>query len=318
MRHSPLHPGKKAETSESALPLPQTLDRKRVYIFPTRFGFVFILVLFAMLLGSMNHNNNLGFLMTFLLSGMVLVSILHTYRNMIGLKILSVAAAPIFAQETAVFDFTVRVESPPRAAISFGFSNSDTVHLDLPVGKDNPVSVRVTAARRGIFVPGLLIISSRYPFGLFRAWAKLHLDAECVVYPKPISGSWRWNTDDSLDDGEGKAGGSGVDDFHGLTPYQPGDSLQHISWKTYSRGQGLFTKVFVDQTGSSVVLDWHEIREPDGERKLSILCDLVLKAHSLNLAYGLKLPGQTLEPDTGEAHKRSCLKALALFGLSHG
>ncbi|MFC1859111.1 DUF58 domain-containing protein [Thermodesulfobacteriota bacterium] len=316
MRPSPLHPGKKAGTSQSALP--QTLDRKRVYIFPTRFGFVFILVLFAMLLGSMNHNNNLGFLLTFLLSGMVLVSILHTYRNMIGLKVLSVAAAPVFAQETAVFDVRVRVENIPRTAISCGFSSSDAVHLDLPVGKDKRLSIRVPAGRRGIFVPGLLIISSRYPFGLFRAWAKLRPDTECVVYPKPISGPWRWDYDESLNDGEGKAGGYGVDDFHGLTPYQPGDSLQHISWKTYSRGQGLFTKVFTDQTGSSVVLDWNAIREPDVERKLSILCDMVLKAHSLNLAYGLKLPGKTLEPDTGEAHKRSCLKALAFFGLNPG
>ena len=97
MRRSLIHPGKKANILMPALTLPQTLDRKRVYIFPTRYGFVFILVLFAMLLGSMNHNNNLGFLLTFLLSGMALVSILHTYRNMIGLEILSVAATPIFA-----------------------------------------------------------------------------------------------------------------------------------------------------------------------------------------------------------------------------
>ncbi len=43
------------------------LHSKRIYILPTGVGFVFALMTFAMLLGSMNYNNNLSFVLTFIL-----------------------------------------------------------------------------------------------------------------------------------------------------------------------------------------------------------------------------------------------------------
>ncbi len=107
----------------------------------------------------------------------------------------------------------------------------------------------------------------------------------------------------------------GMDDFQGLIAYQPGDSLRHIAWKAFSRGQGLYTKSFVGQSTETVSLDWALFRGADTEHKLSRLCDMVIKAHNLNLKYGLKLPGVTIEPDKGSIHKHRCLKALSLFSL---
>ncbi|HWM27174.1 MAG TPA: hypothetical protein VNQ14_01850, partial [Woeseiaceae bacterium] len=43
------------------------LRSRRIYILPTGVGAIFALMTFAMLLGSMNYNNNLSFLLTFLL-----------------------------------------------------------------------------------------------------------------------------------------------------------------------------------------------------------------------------------------------------------
>ena len=47
-----------------------TLDRRRIYALPTRYGILFAVMLFVMLLGSINYNNSLGFLLTFLLASM--------------------------------------------------------------------------------------------------------------------------------------------------------------------------------------------------------------------------------------------------------
>jgi len=295
--------------------LPQTLRRKGVYILPTRYGLLFILVLAGMLLGSVNHNNNLGFLLTFLLSGMLFISMMHTYRNMIGIEIVSATAGPVYADDNAVFEFLIRAGNLRRAAVSIGFSNSEEVSLDFDPNTANRIRVKSIPARRGIFRPGPLVISTQYPFGLFYSWSRLHFDLECLVYPRPLPSTLEPVHDGSQGEGEGKQDVSGVDDFLGLKHYQPGDSLQHVSWKAFSRGQGLFTKMFTGQAGSSVVLDWYSFREADTERKLSMLCDMVLKAHRMNIDFGLNLPGKTIEPDRGEAHKRNCLKALALFGL---
>ena len=49
------------------------LERRRIYILPTRYGVIFAVVLFAMLLGSINYAANLAYAMTFLLAGLMLV-----------------------------------------------------------------------------------------------------------------------------------------------------------------------------------------------------------------------------------------------------
>ena len=157
-----------------------------------------------------------------------------------------------------------------------------------------------------------------YPLGLFRVQVKLHLNMECIVYPKPIFAELNNNAEKSYNDPEGDDSGFGVDDFQGLKVYAPGDPLQRISWRASSRGQGLFVKDFEGKYGASVFLDWHAFTEPDLERKLSMLCQMILTAHQNSLLFGLKLPGKTIVPQMGDIHRHRCLKALALFRSIHG
>ena len=49
------------------------------------------------------------------------------------------------------------------------------------------------------------------------------------------------------------------------------------------------------------------------EERLSQLARWVLDAHAAGLAYGLRLPGATMELAAGEAQRDRCLEALALF-----
>jgi len=298
--------------------LPRTLSRKRVYILPNRYGWMFILVLFALLVGSVNYKNNLGFILTFLLSGMFIVSLLYTYRNLSGIQIRSVTAKPVFAGERAVFKFHVRTDVPSRAAVVFALLNGEKTDTDLAADSDNWIDVSGVTQQRGFFKPGNLRISTQYPLGLFQAWSRLHLDLQCLVFPKPLHGPFEPSYDSPSSHEEGRQGGAGVEDFQGLRSYKPGDPLQHISWKAYSRGQGLFTKEFMGQAGASTILDWEALKDPNVERKLSRLCDMVIKAHRLNIAYGLKLPGNTIDPDRGEAHRQKCLTALALYAFPTG
>lgn len=305
----------KGSTSKPFVTLPLTLSRKRIYILPTRHGWVFILILLAMLIGSVNYKNNLGFLLTFLLGGMAFVSIFHSYRNLLGIQISAVTAQPVFAGDRAVFKFSIRIEEPARAAVAISLPNAEKIVQDFDANKDNWIRLPVAANQRGIFRPGSLLITTQYPLGLFRAWSTIRLDSKCLVYPRPLPGPLKTADDAGAVNGEEGRDMPGVEDFQGLKAYQQGDPLQHIAWKVLSKGQGLFTKMFVGQAGSTSMLDFNALNEANTERKLSRLCDMILKACSYNIVFGLKLPGKIIDPNRGEVHRQKCLKALALFAM---
>ncbi|MGM0452694.1 MAG: DUF58 domain-containing protein [Thermodesulfobacteriota bacterium] len=292
---------------------PLTLDRHRLLIFPTAHGFLFIGVLFAMLLGSINYNNNLGFLLVFLLGGMALVSIVHTYRNLLGLVVLSVTAQPVFAGGDAVFDIRVRAGRVNRRTLVFFIEKNRPSLENIAAGKDAGIQVAVSTSARGVLRPGRLTISCRYPLGLFAAWAVVRPSAECVVYPAPLAGpSVHAGGELSPQEQENNVA-RGVDDFQGLKPYQPGDPIVRIAWKHLSSGKGLFLKEFFHNAGDAVMLDYEAVAAKDPETRLSRMCDMVLELEKTRLIYGLHLPGRTISPDRGAAHRHECLKALALF-----
>lgn len=300
--------------------LPHALRRSRIYILPTRHGFLFLLVLAGMLLGSVNYNNNLGFLLTFLLGSMAFVSILHTHKNLLGIEIRSATPQPVFAGERAICGLRVGAGDHPRPAVDFAFAGEPAEHRALSVRRDNRIEMGMATSRRGVLRSGPMVIATRYPLGLFRAWSRFDAGVEWTVYPAPIAGPDAFREADSGPSAHasGESAVRGVEDFHGLKHYQPGDLPQHIAWKSYSKGQGLLTKVFSGLAGSTVILDWDLVREEDVEQKLSRLSGLVLRVSGSDLKYGLTIPGKTIEPDKGDVHKHECLKALALFGNPRG
>lgn len=293
--------------------LPLTIQRRHFQMRPTRYGVVFMLLVLAMFVGSVNYNSNLGFLLTFLLGSMAFISLVHTCKNIHGLTILSINSRPVFAGGQAKFEFFVQRGGKRHLQIGFGFNRGKATYCDIAEGHNQQVDVYASATSRGVLRPGPLIVFCTYPLGFFSVRANLDLNLECMVYPKPKFTKFNTVAESRSRVHEGGGSGSGVDDFMGLRLYSPGDPLQRISWRASSRGQGLFVKDFNGKYGSSVYLDWHSFKESDVERKLSMLCYMILTAHLNNVIYGMKLPGKTIEPDRGDYHRIRCLKALALF-----
>ncbi len=290
------------------------LDRQRVYIFPTRHGIVFIMVLIAMLAGSINYNNNLGFMLVFLLGGISLVSMIHTYRNILGLQVLSVTAGPVFAGHDAVFNISLRTGRHVRKAISVFADKRQSASKDFKVNDHETVSAAVPTLRRGRLRPGSFTVSTVYPLGLFSAWTVFHPEKDCIVYPAPMTGAMIPSDQHPGKTDRKRGFVSGAEDYSGLKPYQPGDSFRHIAWKALSRGQGVFTKDFDGAARrSTLVFDFRKIPASDTEARLSKLCSMILQANRENMQYGLVLPGKTISPGSGDAHMHQCLKALAVF-----
>ena len=74
-----------------------TLTQRRIYILPTRAGLLFGSTVLLMLVGCVNYNLSLGYVITFLLAGAGIVSILHTFRNLASLQVAAGRARPVFA-----------------------------------------------------------------------------------------------------------------------------------------------------------------------------------------------------------------------------
>jgi len=286
----------------------------KVRLLPTRYGFIYIAMLAALLIGSINHDNNLGYLLTFLLGGISFASVFHTYRNVAGIRLVSIRCRPVFAGQQAVFAITVTPGPRPRPAVSFHFPDGEQTTANLHSNSRQTLKAVVNSVPRGMLKPGQLSVSTTYPLGLFRAGFALPVDASCLVYPRPLPSPLVADRGPGDEKNEGESGGPGVEDFSGLDVYRPGDQLHHISWKAYSRGQGLYTKKFEGRQGMTVYFNPDTLPGRDYELKLSRTCFMILSADAMRIAYGLKIGNKIIPPETGEKHKRQCLRELALAG----
>jgi uncharacterized protein (DUF58 family) len=290
------------------------LVQRRIFILPTGSGVLFAFVLLLMLTGSINYTLSLGFILTFLLASLGISAILHTFRNLAGLRITAARTPPVFAGDTA--HFRVCLHNPTRAerySLTLRRDRRESMPVDVPAQSSIIAAAAVPAPRRGLQRPGRLTLFTRFPVGLFRAWSYIDLDTYCVVYPRPAAAGLPLPPI-TAGRGDGSGLAQGRDDFAGLRQYHLGDSPRHIAWKAAARGQGLLTKQFAGPASAEL---WLTLDAAPGhldlEARLSQLTRWVLDAHDSGLAYGLELPGSVVPMATGEGHRDRCLEALALF-----
>ncbi len=295
---------------------PVVLSQRRVYILPTGFGFLFAVTVLLVLLASVNYNLSLGYVLAFLLAGLGLVAMLHTWRNLVRLEIKAGRADPVFAGDSVAFHLLLANNANvDRVSIHLEPAGGLPTTLDLAARSSSVAQVYLPARRRGWLHLPRIRVSTTYPLGLFRAWSWVELSLRALVWPRPENG------DAPLPErlsgtGEAGAGGRGTDDFAGMREYHAGDSLRHVAWKALARDGRLLTKQFCGQSGQRLWLDFMLMPRPmDDEARLARLARWVLAAEASGDTYGLRLPNEEVEPDSGHIHRDRCLEALALFRL---
>src|SRR5271154_3000844 len=88
-----------------------TVNRRRIYILPTRFGVMLACMLVAMLIAGLNYNSNLGLAFGFLMVSIALVTMHHCNRNLMGLQVDVTTEVDAFAGREASFDFVLQNDS---------------------------------------------------------------------------------------------------------------------------------------------------------------------------------------------------------------
>lgn len=296
------------------------LTQRNVYILPTRAGWMFALTLVVLLLASVNYQLNLGYVLTFLLAGSGLVSMHLTHATLRGLTLHLKPVVPVFCGDAAVLD--VVLTSPGHARFGIGLKISGTpestlVWIDVAALSQAHAQVSFMPATRGLHPAPTLSAETRFPLGLFRTWTVWRPSADLLVYPQPERPPAALPAARAVPGGPMQSRSSDGGEVEGVRAYRRGDPMKLIAWKKAAKALDIGGELVSRDTSASVHqelwLDWHDCGSLTPEARLSRLTAWTLAVHRAGADYGLRLPGVDIAPAEGDAQRRQCLEALALW-----
>jgi len=308
-----------------------TLTQRNVYILPTRPGFMLGATLLVLLVASINYQLNLGYVLTFLLTGSAVVGMHVCHGTLRGITMNLIAPAACFAGASAPIGINILSQ---RRSVRYGIGLAvlGTNHwswTDVPAQGSSKVQVAFKPTGRGKHPVPTLTAETRFPLGTFRVWTVWRPAAQMLVYPEPELHP------PPLPPGEPRSGGAtttqrqSTGEFDGVRAYRRGDPLKLVVWKKAAKADELVSRDAQQVQRFELWLDLAHTGVAGGvarsvargaesgagplEHQLSRLCAWVLLAEKQGLQYGLRLAGLEIAPNSGEAHKKNCLQALALY-----
>lgn len=312
------------------------LSIRNVYIFLSKEGIMYAILLFITFVAGINYANNLVLGLCFLLGSLFIITIHYTYAHLANLqiKLMDVTNTEVGGQVQVRLQVSSHAKQPHRQ-IRFSFTKN-AFDMKQPLQKEQRlidnnqqrnhdfllvnqiqepqiISLWLDADKRGRFDLPRLTVSTVYPLGILQAWSYVYLDDNSWVYPAPLKYDIKANQFVMSDD-EQEASlqtKSGQDDFDQLDSYVVGESLARISWSHLARGQGLLAKRFVDSVGQQQLLDYYQMPAVMHEEKLSQLRYAVDKLAEQQVAFQLRLPDGEGVLGQGQAFVQESLLRLA-------
>ncbi|MGM0435328.1 MAG: DUF58 domain-containing protein [Pseudomonadota bacterium] len=290
---------------------------RNIFVLPTREGLMFTGLLVISLLTGINYQNSLIYLFTFILGALFYGTIFQTYRNLEGLHLSLVRAGESEAGQPLPMAIRIRDEdNRPRAALRLLIDGGEPVTVSLEAGEGRVVPLPVPTRRRGPLKLPSIRLDTDFPFGLIRAWTWFRPASRGLVTPRPVvPPPFETSPDAEGEEGEVTLDAASGDSDIRLRPYRLGDTLRRISWKRFARSGQLVVMDWDTPPADPRWLDWEQFQGADTELRLSYLAWHVGRLSEQGQPFGLKLPGQTIEPDTGDQHERVCLNHLGSFGF---
>jgi uncharacterized protein (DUF58 family) len=298
-----------------------TLHQHNIYILPTKGGWAFGLTLLVMLVASINYQLNLGYVLTFLLAGSGLVSIHMTHGTLRGLTLRLRPAAPVFAGEPALLEVVMSNPGGARHGVGLRFQERPrelhNAWCDVPAQGQASASLSMVPPARGRHAVPTVLIETRFPFGLFRAWTLWRPASPVLAYPRPEQPAPPLPLAQSMPGGAPQARQGQGSELDGVRAWRRGDTLRKVVWKKVARSGQLVSRETTAENSRELWLEWQAAAagpdRADSEARLSRLAAWVLAAERQGLVYGLRLPGRQFAPDRGDAHQRRLLRELALW-----
>lgn len=286
----------------------------RVRVVPNRNTFGLCALIVAMWYAGASQNNGAAYLLCFVVTGVAIVSILHTRANLRGLRVLCGPIAPAFEGEIQRVKIGVlAADGRTHAAVRIKAGQGDSAPFPEISGPRLLFEeLAIESIVRGRFDELKLVASSLYPLGFFSARMTLRLRQTRWIYPA-AEGTRPFPRHAAFSKNRGGGGRAEGDDFAGVRAYIPGEPQRHIDWKAAARGQGLFVKQWAGEADDTLRFTWEDTDGLAWEARLSQLTRWIVSAERSGRNYALEVPGKLFPPASGEAHFHECLRTLALF-----
>jgi uncharacterized protein (DUF58 family) len=319
---------------QSRLPRSDTLQlgQRNIYILPTRAGLMFAATVLVLLIASINFQLNLGYALTFLLAGSALASMHQTHKNLRGLHLQLRPPSDTTQGEATPLEILLSQGSEGRgvrARYGIGLrlmsaGEQTRVWADLADSGPSLTRLQCLQPHRGVHALEALHIETRFPMGLFRAWAIWRPASTVWVYPRPEPDPPPIAANQGPHEGAATRPSrrEDVGDLSGVRPYRAGDPPQRLAWKkaaaAMAAGTELVTRCTEGLESAELWLDEADCAGLPLEQRLSRLAAWALVLHRgdtqrpADARFGLRLNrGVTLPPGDGPAHLQAVMRSLA-------
>lgn len=300
-----------------------TLVQRNIYILPTRAGLLFVLLLFALLIGAINYQLNLGYLLTFMLAGVGVMSMHLTHRNLRGLTLALQPLEPGHAGQVGNLRLVLSVAEAERYAIDLwcdGIARQHATAVDVHPKNVSHINLAMPLQHRGWQRVARIHLETRFPLGLWRAWTHWQPSGEgtqVLVYPKPESPTPPlpyWSEHLQVSEHNITLKQSNTGEYDGVRPYRAGDAKKRVVWKKFAKADELVTRDDVSAGAGKLLLDFNALAGMDVEARLSRLTSWVIACEKQATGFALQLSSDFLPHDEGSTHAHAALKKLALYG----
>lgn len=321
------------------------LNHHNIFIFPAKFGLLFLSLCVLLFLLGTNYQNNLMLLLCYFLLAMFLVNLLASYINFARIDLQIGKCPEVFVGDNLDVPIWLNanndIASPTHGLLNFKFQATQrkpnkkitTQHdqsgtlIDADVFT-NPISLSQMCQQRGKLTLSRVTVESFYPLGLYRCWTHLAFSHEITVFPKPLPCDIQLHLsqkNSAKESGEIANQQTGHDDFSHLKAYQIGEPLNHVAWKQLAKGRGMVSKQFSSISNhigwlklsaeyKNKVLSQPSIElETALDKELGELCYQVIELSRTQRTFGLDLGAHCIAPNSGAEHRLACLRALAYF-----
>lgn len=291
---------------------PQTLGSHNLYILPSGFGWVYVLVVLSLLVGAINYQVNTVFLMSFLLG---IIGIASAFEAQANLKNLSLKFLMIEDAEQglpAKLILFIEANNKVRFGIDFHVASQAKIRLEKIPEEGIQFVIPIETTTRGYFPLPRINISSLFPFGIFKVWGYAYFEEYYYVYPQALDpGFW---PEPYLDQSVKKKNASGNEEFYDLKQVEnPWLEPKRIYWRIAAKGQGWYLKTMDTSEVDYWLFKLNDLPAKSLEVKLQNLSYWLQTAELNGLIYGLDLEKTQTRFAHGKEHLQYCLRQLALY-----
>jgi len=300
----------------------------------TREGKYFVGITFGVGVAAINTGNNLLYLLLGMMLSMIVASGILSELSLRDLTVSRQPPGRLHARQP--FLMGIALLNTKRRLPSFSIEVEDLLDgkpvdkkcyfLKLPAGRQQATSYRHTLPRRGRYRLTGFILSTKFPFALFRKSRTVELSSEVIVFPALVSaarlGAARTNAVGTEPSGKRARRGEPF----GLHAFREGDDPRDIHWPTTARRGRTMVREYEDEAARRVsifienALPGGEACTDEGERDaleraVSVAASLALDHLERGFAVRLVARGEVLPTQwlIGREQATVLLTALALL-----